>query len=317
MTYGRRCAHMSHVWNRFLRKCSGNSGEWEDVGDDVAREKTSQVLRDAIQARKSFSSDRQKDTYHNRRLCSEQRRKDPPHKIKKTPIKQSLQPNLEIAPASQQSINRSLPLKYKVRDSVYSPDFLSFYDSCNSYGRVSIREPRHSREEQVDFSLTSLPYQYPVTPSSSNIAPSTGGKRQRFCHESPLIQDYHRYPCPTPIRRVNSPSTPPTSTLFKTPFNTRARGLNFSPTTVEEKADRDLSPSRCISKVQVIKKKHLDKKMVDVHPTQIQTSKATPEQGSYDNQEINTLLTDDVLSDPDTKSNPAQLFPSHQHDLIF
>jgi hypothetical protein len=32
---------------RFLKR-NTETGEWEDVGDDIAREKASQVLRDAV-----------------------------------------------------------------------------------------------------------------------------------------------------------------------------------------------------------------------------------------------------------------------------
>jgi hypothetical protein len=38
---------LSHLAHRFLRK-DPRTSKWEDVGDDIAREKTSQVLRDAV-----------------------------------------------------------------------------------------------------------------------------------------------------------------------------------------------------------------------------------------------------------------------------
>jgi hypothetical protein len=50
-----RCALLNAFWSsipffllRFLRK-DPHTCKWADVGDDIAREKTSQVVRDAVQ----------------------------------------------------------------------------------------------------------------------------------------------------------------------------------------------------------------------------------------------------------------------------
>eukprot|EP00934_Nitzschia_sp_Nitz4_P008301 Nitzschia sp. Nitz4//scaffold1_size375055//282622//283975//NITZ4_000308-RA/size375055-augustus-gene-0.724-mRNA-1//-1//CDS//3329541141//8291//frame0 len=45
---------------RFL-KYDADTNKWEDVGDDVAREKTSQVLRDAAKSKKTFAMDGHED----------------------------------------------------------------------------------------------------------------------------------------------------------------------------------------------------------------------------------------------------------------
>jgi hypothetical protein len=306
---------------RYLRKCSTSSGEWEDVGDVIAREKTSQVLRDAIQVKKSFSGDGEKCVWKDATLPAKPRRKDPPHKIKKTPPvqQQSFQSSRQKMPAPHWSTNPSLPPSYSRGSSHrYSPDYLSLRHPYNSYGRVPLSGPGNPRENVPNFSITSLPYQYPVTPTSSSLALSTGRKRPRYCQESPLIQGYHQYPYPTPIRSVNAPSTPPTSTLFTTPTNTKTRGLTFSPPTSKQRMDDHLSSLRRVSALHTTEETYPVDEMAHVPPpAPMQKSKVPSENRSGHNQDFDSLLTDDVLSDSDSKNNSTHLFSSHQDDLIF
>ena len=65
-----------------MRKCLGSSEEWEDVGDNIAREKTSQVLRDALTARKSFSGNEEQSHTNEKNLRMKSGRKEPPQEMR-------------------------------------------------------------------------------------------------------------------------------------------------------------------------------------------------------------------------------------------
>jgi hypothetical protein len=181
------------------------------------------------------------------------------NKMKRTPLKKSSEQGCQTLPASASasasvtsagSSNSRLPIGNRPTEHTFSPDtfllphpYTSSYGYSSSYGRVPISEAslnrRYSREDASHFALgsSSFPYQYPVTPSSSNIAISTAKKRrQRYCQESPLVHGYHhydpchQYPYPTPIRQ-NAP--PPAGmrpvSMGTSPPNTKLRGLKFSP----------------------------------------------------------------------------------------
>ena len=316
------CTHNRIFRFRFLRKCSA-SGEWEDVGDDIAREKTSQVLRDAIQARKSFSGDGDRNTRDNATPNIKKRRKDPPHEMNKTPVKQSLQPNHQKTPTPVGSSNASLSLGFRPVDHAYSPGTLRLPNPYTSYGRVSDPSfnPRNSIEDAPHFS-----YQYPVTPSSSSIALSTARKRPRYCQESPLVR-YHQYPYPTPIRSVPPRDTQQASMMFTTPPNTKTRGLVFSsPASIPRMAsgygdnntDGSSSSYRCISTSQSTEKDYSNTEMARAPSAPIQQSKLTTDNNSGDNPDFDLLLNDEVLSDSDQKHHSTHLFPSDlQDDLNF
>jgi len=302
---------------RFLRKCSNLKGSvvrWEVATDKVAREKTSQVLRDAIHAKKllnslgerntgvkaddddddagsgsssttagsSVAKEKGKDDVHNKMKnttgsvssstttgssvgkVKKEEGEELHNKIKRTPVKQSseqgrrslpaLAPASASASASVTSIcssNDRLPMGNRPTEHTFSPDTFPLphpYNSSygySSYGRVPISEAslnrRYSREDVTNFAMgsSSFPYQYPVTPSSSNIAISTAKKRrQRYCQESPLVHGYHhydpyhQYPYPTPIG-LRQNAAPPTGmrpvSMGTSPPNTKLRGLEFSP----------------------------------------------------------------------------------------
>lgn len=312
---------------RFLRKCSAGSEEWEDVGDIIAREKTSQVLRDAIQARKSFSRDAKKFVSNDTPLHAEARRKDP-HGLEKTTVPQSFQPSRHKIAMPQWRNNHSLRPDYRNNDRVYSPGYPSLHPPPNSYGRVPMSDPGNPTEDVPNASTTSsFLHQFPVTPNSSSIALSTGRKRPRHYQESPLIQGYHQYPYPTPIRSVNAQSSPgaiTSSTAFTTPKKTKTRGLTFSPPTKsEQQAGDDLLPSRRhISELQAATKEYPVEGMALLQrpAPPAQNSKEVPlgNRSGDENQQdsFDSLLTDDVLSDSDSKNNSTLLF-SPQDDLTF
>ena len=181
------------------------------------------------------------------------------NKMKRTPVKQSSEQGCQSLPASASALasvtsagssNGRLLMGNRPTEHTFSPDtfplphpYTSSYGYSSSYGRVPISEAflnrRYSREDATHFAMgsSSFPYQYPVTPSSSNIAISTAKKRrQRYCQESPLVHGYHhydpihQYPYPTPIRQ----NTPPPAgmrpvSMGTSPPNTKLRGLEFSP----------------------------------------------------------------------------------------
>ena len=314
-----------------MRKSSESSGEWEDVGDDIAREKTSQVLRDAIQARKSFSGDRDKNTRDNATPNAKEQMKDPPHESKKTPVKQSLQQTRPKPPTQVRSSDASVSLGYRPNEHDHSPVTLPLPHPYTSYGRVPMSDAsfnqRNSRESVPHFSTTSIPYQYPVTPSSSSIALSTERKRPRYCQESPLVQGYHQYPYPTPIRSVPAPGTPPAPMMFTPPPNAKTRGLAFSPPTSIPRMSSVSShintydPSSsfgCISTSQTTDKEYSNTKMAQLPSAPIQESKLATENNNGGNSDFDLLLNDEVLSDSDPKHHSDHLFSSNlQDDLTF
>ena len=311
--YCMRCAYAQKcVFGvRFLRKCSATTDEWEDVGDSIAREKTSQVLRDAIQARKSFSGDADKYTWRKNSLDAE-RRKSPPQKVTKTPAQQSFPPSRQSIPVPLWRINPSVPSPYRTNNNVYSPAYSSMIHK--PYGRVPISDFGNPLEDAPNFSNASLPYhQYPVTPTSSSIALSTARKRARYSQESPLIQGYHKYPYSTPIRNVDPPiSSPQTPPVFKTPPpNAKSRGHPFSSPNTEQ----HVNPRR-ISTLRTVEKNHLVHETAHLPPPP-EKSKVRLENRIADSQDLAALLNDDVLSDSDSKNNSTPLFSSNQDDLMF
>jgi len=303
---------------RFLRKCSASSGDWEDVGDDIAREKTSQVLRDAIQTRKSFSDDGEKSTLTNVNVHVKQRRKYTPCKMKNTLLQKSSQSSHRCICTKEKNNESYLHPMYGATSNLYSPDYTTFHRQYDSYGRISTSDPRNLREDVPHNSITSIPYQYQVTPSSSNIALTTRRKRPRYFQESPLVQGYHQYPYPTPIRSATANGTPPSSMAFTTPSNTKSRGLTFSPPSSVQKrsfANGTLLSPRSNTTFLTTEKDYPAHEMVHLPPDPSQKSKLSTQ--SY-NQDFDFLLTDDVLSDSDNKQNSTCLFTSEvQEDLRF
>ena len=278
-----------------MRKCSSKLGEWEDAGDIIAREKTSQVLRDAIQARKSFSNDAPRSVRKNASLPVEPKRKSPPPKVDKAPpVQQSFQQSQTKQPVPQWGNNPPQPLAYRTTNHVYSPAYSSMHHPYKTYGRTPVSGPGTSVEDAPNFSSVSLPYQYPVTPTSSSAALSTARKRPRYSQESPLIQGYHQYPYPTPIRNVNPPSSPLTSTVFSTPTNTRS--LPFAPPNLEQNKDVNLSSLRRIASLPITEEKYPAHEMAPIRTPPRHKSKVPPQNRSDDNPNFDSLLRKYLLS---------------------
>lgn len=303
---------------RFLRKISSKPGEWEDVGDIVAKEKASQVLRDAIQARKSFSKDGTKPISKISSLSVQSKRKRPPQEMKITSQQRPFRV-LPKLPVSQWKNNGSLPLTYRSSNNVYSPAYSSVPRPFNSYGRVPFSNPGNPTEDVPIYSTTLLPHQYPVTPSNSSIAVSTAKKRQRLAQESPLTEGYHQYPYPTPMRSANAEKSPLALTSFSSPIKAHIRGLPFSPPTSEQNSDENVSSLRHLSTLHTPGNKHSAYEMVQTLPPVRQKSKAPPmDRNATNPQDLDLLLTHDVLSDSGSKNDSDHLFASEeQDDLVF
>ena len=285
---------------RFLRKCSGKPGEWEDVGDIIAREKTSQVLRDAIQARKSFSGDGDRHVRKRNTLDTRKIRKSPSQKVTKTPVQKSFAPSRQPLPVTQWRTN--LPLPYRAKNQAYSPAYTSVSHPVQAYGRVSMSDFGNALEGVPNFPNAPLPYhQYPVTPTSSGIAVSTARKRARYSEESPLLQGYHQYPYPTPIRHADpSSSSPHRPPVFSTPPN--ARDLSFSPPNSHKANPRRISIAQTVEKKHPVRRDTAQLKP----PPPVYKPKVPPENRIADSQDLAALLNDEVLSDS-----------SNQGDLMF
>ncbi|KAL3943848.1 MAG: hypothetical protein SGBAC_002099 [Bacillariaceae sp.] len=138
---------------RFLRK-NPETNKWEDVGNDVAREKTSQVLRDAV----AFHSVPSPSTG------------DGP----------SLESQSPLAVRNDTTFQR-------VRDT--AEDEREYPADVRTSDPREIRSPNyyHFRHPYMDITPQPVPYHLPVTPASSEAR-----KRPRY-YESPL-PSYHNTP---------------------------------------------------------------------------------------------------------------------------
>jgi len=217
---------------RFLRKQAGGSSKWEDVGDDVAREKTSQVLRDAIHAVKCFSGDSVSSRSTLSPAVSSPAVGKGESKLvtneKPTSFQHSVPPQQRMnLPSSTGS--RSVPpiLGFRSHDNVLSP--------AMRYPQPYL--PRQNpagppRNNMFSLSAQSLPAQFAITPSSSSMnPPSTAKKRPRY-QESPLVAGYHQHslqPTPTMHQGFQYGNTPDVSCMFGSPPNPRRQGFEYSP----------------------------------------------------------------------------------------
>jgi hypothetical protein len=142
---------LSHLAHRFLRK-DPHTSKWEDVGDDIAREKTSQVLRDAVAlqsgpavAKDTNRSYREQDAVGGSAARSSQRRAYPG---------QSVVFSQQPEPRSNQTCSRH--------------PYVAYMESMNDTSSSSGTAPHHPT----------------VTPASA-----TGRKRPRY-YESPVPAAY-------------------------------------------------------------------------------------------------------------------------------
>ena len=297
----------------------------------TSREKASQVLRDAIQARKSFSEDSIKNTVGDEIYHTKEERKDLSHKTKNAPVKLSLKENRRKPPPSVDNSKGSVPLGYMPTEHPFSPDTLRLHHPFTSYRCMPISDttshPKNSREDIPHFSMASIPYQYPVTPSSSNIALSTARKRQRYCQESPLVQGYHQYPYPTPMQQSVPPiDTPSVSMMYATPPNSKPKGLAFSSPVPIPSMSSGYSYSSLDDPFsnfgRILSSQTSDKDFSDIHTEMAQFPSASSKQqqqlnitdSNGSNQDLDSLLNDEVLSDPEQKHLLAPPFLSNLKD---
>jgi hypothetical protein len=206
---------------RFLKKME--DGTWEDVGDEIAREKTSQVLRDAINSVKAFSNmtDIQFDVT--------------------TPVVSSQAPSRKSAkavthekasPLKRQSSSERYPTQPLRIDST-SP-FVSVHGGTNDHCKSPaiyhsyFRGP-NPQPPNLPHNFASVPNQYPVTPYMSILPPSASRKRARY-HESPLIAE-NRTPSFYPSDS-SAYGTPNVSYMYGSPPNPRKQSFIYTPTSM-------------------------------------------------------------------------------------
>jgi hypothetical protein len=204
---------LSHLLSfRFLKKVE--DGTWEDVGDEVAREKTSQVLRDAINSVKTFSNMPDPDSdIATPEVTTRAPSREVPNAVthdKTTPLKR---------PATLESRReRATPsIQPWISDNARSPAM-----SYTPYRGPGTQPP-------LGDYAGMMPYQYHITPSMSITQPPSAArvKRARY-HESPLVAGYHR----APGFFGSDPSaygTPNVSHLYGSPPNPRKQGFSYTP----------------------------------------------------------------------------------------
>mmetsp|Transcript_42537 Transcript_42537/g.102509 ORF Transcript_42537/g.102509 Transcript_42537/m.102509 type:complete len:516 (+) Transcript_42537:2110-3657(+) len=234
---------------RFLKKCPNS--KWEDVGDEIAREKTSQVLRDAIQAKKSFSgdtptrirSDRKRAPQPPSRPATNNPRVQHDQPIDRiTAIRQAQRSSMETITA------RSPPMSYR-QTTQDQREYVSSQSSSSQYRALWIQprdQPRYHhpastnsmdsglpmwRRQQQHYSYSSsYPYgyqpsfQYPVAAAASSTASAAPRKRPRYDEMPPPVYGYspqQRY-----YQSIHNAPTPPISDMFSPP---NARMQAFSP----------------------------------------------------------------------------------------
>jgi len=140
---------------RFLRK-DPKTNKWEDVGNDIAREKTSQVLRDAV----AYTT-------------------APPPSPSKRPSLESKSP---VAARNDTSFQRQRETEEDEREYLQSA-------VVRQPAPREVRSPSyyHFRHPYINITPQPVPFHLPVTPASSEAR-----KRPRF-YESPL-PSYHNTP---------------------------------------------------------------------------------------------------------------------------
>mmetsp|Transcript_35918 Transcript_35918/g.86798 ORF Transcript_35918/g.86798 Transcript_35918/m.86798 type:complete len:352 (+) Transcript_35918:1332-2387(+) len=138
---------------RFLRK-NPETNKWEDVGNDIAREKTSQVLRDAVALHSESSPSTENEP--------------------------SLESKSPLAARNDTSFQRPRATAEDERE------YAAVVRSSNPR---EIRSPNfyHIRHPYMNITPQPVPYHLPVTPASSEAR-----KRPRY-YESPL-PSYHNTP---------------------------------------------------------------------------------------------------------------------------
>jgi hypothetical protein len=242
------CSFFSLGANSFLRKVD-DSSKWEDVGDDIAREKTSQVLRDAIHAKKSFSIGTKLPPSISKisdimptpapSLSNEGRMATPSTKKETKETRKT--------PATSASSNSS---GSEMRNNQgFSPEFPHPYSSSSRMTHANTFGAPTDGFSQV--SMANMMYQYPITPSSANAGLETARKRPRLQHESPLpsfAYQRHYHHRPYSYLPYGQSNTPPVSMMFSPP-NFRIQTFPFSPASVAASQSYNQDASTTTTKI--------------------------------------------------------------------
>jgi hypothetical protein len=215
------CVCLSNLSHRFLKKIDDDN--WEDVGDEIAREKTAQVLRDAINSVKAFSNmtpvEFDVTTPEVSSMAPTRKKAKAVTHEKSTPLKrQASSERCSHQSSSSGSVSPFASGHGLISDHSKSPAICySYFRGCNSH-------PPH-----VQHNVAAGSNLYPVTPYMSIFPPSAARKRARY-HESPLPAEYHR----TNLYAGDGSaySTPNVSYMYGSPPNPRKQGFIYTPPSV-------------------------------------------------------------------------------------
>jgi hypothetical protein len=156
---------------RFLRK-DPHTCRWEDVGDDIAREKTSQVLRDAVQYQ----------TGPVAKSVKKSSKQEIGTESKKPSARRNRSPELREGYDDQREVSASAPRPPQQRE-LRSDQAYNHPNHPYAAYMASMHDPSYSS------SAHSTPYRLPVTPATA----SSARKRPRY-YESPLPVYHHSSP---------------------------------------------------------------------------------------------------------------------------
>lgn len=207
------------------------------------------MLRDAIHAKKSFSTGSKlvpsvtKDTDiipTPGPLPSKEGRMATPSTKKETQ-KSRRSPATSASSASSRSDLRN--------DQPYSPELPHPYTSLYRMAHVNALGAPMGGFSQG--SMDNMMYQFPITPSSANVAFSMARKRPRHQHESPLpsfAYQRHYHHRPYHYFSYGQSNTPPVSMMFSPP-NFRSQTFPFSPASVAAGQSYTRETSSTTSKV--------------------------------------------------------------------
>jgi hypothetical protein len=249
---------------RFLKKCPNS--KWEDVGDEIAREKTSQVLRDAIQSKKSFSGDTParipvvdrkrigtqgigtgQQSQPSRRSDQAMKREEPSSPMETTTARAPPSPYRVVSQQPFASYSSSSTSHHRTpssvgtapRDWTHSHDRPRYHqpvsaDSMDStHDRAAWWNHHHQNYHQQYYAHSFHPYgyqpsgQYPVTPAAAaHPASAPPRKRQRHQQMAPLPPSMYDYSPEQHYHSLHAANTPPVSAMFSPP---NARMQSFSP----------------------------------------------------------------------------------------
>ncbi|KAG7346424.1 hypothetical protein IV203_005492 [Nitzschia inconspicua] len=212
---------------RFLKKVE--DGTWEDVGDETAREKTSQVLRDAINSVKTFSNMPAIDLEVTTPDVAPRTIARPaPNAVtheKSTPLQRPTSTDkARFQPSSATSDDEIPSLHGWSNAQTHSPMPFVPYRGPNTH-------------QLMRYSSGCFPSaQYQVTPSTGIIDPPSAARKRARYHESPLVAGYHRAPGFYASDNASAYGTPNISYMYGSPPNPRKQGFSYTPPTMQYRA---------------------------------------------------------------------------------